>query len=135
TRPTTSSDSSVDVLPFAPMPQHVSSPAPAVVHTPVAPATPLHSKPAGQVSSLPTTQSCVQYMPSDALRQLPLRQNWLYVHASPTLPLAGSQKHLPASHFWPFAHASALVHGAPLVTVIVGAIVSASMSSYALTTM
>src|SRR4051794_2732637 len=77
---------------------------------------------------------CVQIWRSAVPWQIPVVQNCGYVHLSPSMPVGASQKHLPASHFWPVAHAVASAQGAPFVTVIVAESVSAPMSSYALST-
>src|ERR1041385_110173 len=111
-------------------------PGSAFTHLPVSPALPSHVKFIGQLSLTPTMQSCVQYLSlSVVVRQSLLLQYCGYVHASPTSPAGGSQKHLPASHFCPARQVDALAHGAPLVTVTGPASASSSRSSNDFTTM
>src|SRR5262245_17742001 len=75
--------------------------------------------------------ACVQICFSAVPRHRLLTQNWSYVHSSPCSPTGGSQKHLPASHFWPLAQVSAVWHGAPLVIVTIGESVKLPRSSNA----
>jgi hypothetical protein len=88
-----------------------------------------HSRPDGQLSATPGMQLCVQICWSEVPVQTPLLQNCGKLHESPTSPTGGSQKHLPASHFWPAAQLDALSHGAPLVTVTTEDSVAAPRSS------
>ena len=76
-----------------------------------------HSSPDGQLSATPGMQLCVQICWSAVPVQSPDLQNCAYEQESPISPVGASQKHLPASHFWPLAQVDADAHGAPRVTV------------------
>src|SRR6476659_1429969 len=77
-----------------------------------------HEKPSGHCPAMPVKQVCVHTLDPVAPKQMPLLHACGKSQASPTSPVGASQKHLPASHFWPLAHwVAASVHGAPFMTV------------------
>src|SRR5687768_618212 len=97
-----------------------------------------HSKPSGHESPTFGTHDCEHFISSSPARpmHMPVRQNCGYVHVAPSSPAAGSQKHLPASHFMPLrpvvSQSAAVLHAPPFVIVTIGVRVSTPISSFAM---